>query len=69
MIRSASSKGWPASNQVELQIDTMPLADAIDFVNNDAFRANPIGIKFDPQEINRRRKTGAPTVSLTAYAS
>ena len=58
----------PMGNQVELQIDTMPLGDAIEFVKSEAFRANPIGIEFEPQVISRRRKAGESTESLTAYA-
>ncbi len=57
----------PMANQVELQIDAMSLTEAIDFVKSDAFLANPIGIEFDPQEINERRKSGEAAESLTAY--
>ena len=58
----------PMGNQVELQIDTMSVTDAIDFVKSDTFLANPIGIEFDPQELNARRKAGEPTEALIAYA-
>jgi len=59
----------PMNNQVELQIDTMSVAEAIDFVKSDTFRANPIGIEFDPDELNARRRAGESAESLTAYAS
>jgi catechol-2,3-dioxygenase len=59
----------PMNNQVELQIDTMSVEEAIDFVKSDTFRANPIGIEFDPDDLNARRKRGESTESLTAYAS
>ncbi len=58
----------PMSNQVELQIDTMSVEDAIEFVGSDTFQANPIGIEFDPEDLNRRRKSGEPAESLMAYA-
>ena len=59
----------PMQNQVELQIDTMSATDAIEFVKSDAFQANPIGIEFNPEEMNARRKAGESTAALTAYAS
>ena len=58
----------PMQNQVELQVDTMSADEAIEFVESDAFRANPIGILFDPDDINRRRKAGEAPDSLMAYA-
>lgn len=57
----------PMQNQVELQIDTMSVNEAIEFARSDTFRANPIGIEFDPNELNARRKAGESTRSLTAY--
>lgn len=57
----------PMRNQVELQIDNMSVEQAIEFVRSDAFRANPIGVEFDPHELNERRKAGEPIESLTAY--
>jgi catechol-2,3-dioxygenase len=57
----------PMGNQVELQIDSMPLEDAVDFVKSDTFRANPIGIEFNPEELNERRKAGESAESLMAY--
>lgn len=57
----------PMNNQVELQIDTMSVRDAVEFVKSDTFRANPIGIEFDPDELNERRKSGESVDSLTAY--
>jgi len=57
----------PMNNQVELQIDTMSMRDAVEFVKSDTFRANPNGIEFDPDELNERRKSGESVDSLTAY--
>lgn len=59
----------PMQNQVELQIDNMSPQDAIEFVKSDTFSANPIGIEFDPDELNARRKAGESMQTLTAYAS
>lgn len=58
----------PMNNQVELQIDNMSAEKAIEFVRSDTFQANPIGIEFDPDELNARRKAGESTELLTAYA-
>jgi catechol-2,3-dioxygenase len=57
----------PMQNSVELQIDTMSASAAIEFVASDAFRANPIGIPFNPDELNARRMAGEAAESLTAY--
>ena len=58
----------PMQNQVELQIDVMSPEEAVDFARSDVFRANPIGIEFNPDELNQRRKAGESIESLTAYA-
>ena len=58
----------PMANQVELQIDNMSPAQAIEFARSETFRANPIGIEFDPNNLNERRKAGETVTSLTAYA-
>ncbi len=59
----------PMQNHVELQVDTMTMEDAIEFAKSDAFQANPIGIEFDPDELNARRKSGEAQESLMAYTS
>lgn len=57
----------PMKNQVELQIDTMSVRDAAEFMESDTFRANPIGIEFDPDDLHERRKSGESVDSLTVY--
>lgn len=57
----------PMQNQVELQIDTMTRDEARDFMESEVFRANPIGIEFNPEELNKRRKAGESFRALTEY--
>ena len=57
----------PDGNQVELQIDTMTPTEAEAFMAGDVFAANPIGVKFDPDDLVARRAEGEPVESLVAY--
>jgi len=57
----------PMANHVELQIDTMSMAAANEFIHSDVFEKNPIGIEFDPDVLNDKRKTGASFEDLVAY--
>jgi catechol-2,3-dioxygenase len=57
----------PDANQVELQVDTMPLADAETFMASDVFAANPIGVPFDPADLVARRADGESVASLVEY--
>ncbi len=46
----------PDGTAVELQVDAFPAkAEAARFLQTDAFRANPIGVAFDPDAMRSRR--------------
>lgn len=57
----------PDGNQVEIQIDTMTLPEAEEFMASDTFAANPIGVSFDPDDLLRRREAGESIESIVAY--
>lgn len=57
----------PDGNQVELQVDTMDPVGAEAFMASDVFAANPIGVRFDPDDLVARRNAGEPIVALVAY--
>ena len=57
----------PDGNQVELQIDTMTPAEAETFMASDVFAANPIGVRFDPDELVERRQAGESIQAIVAY--
>ena len=56
----------PDGNQIELQIDVFDSADAVNgwYATSD-FSTNPIGVKFDPDELIRRFDAGEPPAELT----
>ena len=55
----------PDGSRVELQVDTMPTADAIDtWMRSGDFAANPIGIVFDPEELIARYEAGEALETL-----
>ncbi len=57
----------PDGNQVELQIDVFDSPDAVnDWFNGSDFSINPIGVKFDADELIRRFEAGEPEATLTA---
>ena len=57
----------PDGSGVELQVDTMPSAEAIDhWMRSGAFDANPIGIVFDPEDLIARYEAGEPLEQLIA---
>ena len=57
----------PDGNQVELQIDNFDTVDGgVAFMLSEAFRNNPIGIAFDPDEILKRLRAGEPERELVA---
>ena len=57
----------PDGNRVELQVDNMPSAQAIDaWMRSADFAANPIGVIFDPEELVARYEAGEPIETLTA---
>jgi len=56
----------PDGSGVELQIDTMPTAGAIDaWMRSGAFDSNPIGVVFEPEELIRRYESCEPLETLT----
>lgn len=55
----------PDGNQVELQIDTMSLPEADDFMRSPVFAANPIGIDVNLDELIGRYEAG--DLSVLAY--
>lgn len=57
----------PDGNQVELQVDTMTPGEAEAFMAGEVFAANPIGVRFDPDDLVRRRNAGEPVESIVAY--
>lgn len=57
----------PDGNQVELQVDTMSLAEANAFMSSPVFAANPIGINVDFEELVARRRAGEQEAAITAY--
>lgn len=56
----------PDGNQVELQIDVFDSREAVDawYATSD-FATNPIGVKFDPDELIRRFEAGEDVASIT----
>lgn len=57
----------PDGNQCELQVDTMSVDDAEAFMAGPVFAANPIGVRYDPDDIVARRAAGESVEALTAY--
>ena len=57
----------PDGSRVELQVDNLPTAEAIEgWMRTGQFAANPIGVVFDPEELIARYEAGEPIESLTA---
>lgn len=57
----------PDGSRVELQVDNMATADAIEqWMRSGAFAANPIGVVFDPVQLVARFEAGEPLEKLTA---
>jgi len=54
----------PDKNGVELQVDNVPEHKFAEYFANGEFTANPIGIKFDPDELFGRLKAGEPEAKL-----
>jgi len=50
----------PDKNQVELQVDNIPEEKFAEYFENGEFTSNPIGIKFDPDELSARLAAGEP---------
>lgn len=55
----------PDGNDIETQVDVFPTAEAaIEWMQGDAFKANPIGVFFDPDVMVERFKAGVPMSEL-----
>lgn len=55
----------PDGNQVELQLDNYPdERDLNEWFRTGAFKANPIGVEFDPDELKAERDRGVPAGRL-----
>ncbi len=57
----------PDGNNVELQIDTMSMAQAGEFLRSGIFAKNPIGIPFDPESLLARHRSGESEAELLRY--
>ena len=57
----------PDGSRVELQVDNMPSAQAIDaWMRSGEFAANPIGVIVDPEDLVVRYAAGEPLATLAA---
>jgi len=54
----------PDKNMVELQVDNVPEDRFAEYFENGEFTENPIGIKFDPEELFGRLAAGEPEEAL-----
>lgn len=55
----------PDGNQIELQVDSFPSADATNaWMRSEAFNRNPIGIEFNPDDMLAKFRSGVPEVEL-----
>jgi catechol-2,3-dioxygenase len=57
----------PDGNQVELQIDTTTVEQAVAFMASEAFAENPLGVVFDPEEMAAQHRAGEPVTALGLY--
>lgn len=55
----------PDGNHIELQVDSFPDAEATNaWMRSEAFRRNPIGIDFEPEQMLEQLRRGVPEVEL-----
>lgn len=57
----------PMGNSVELQIDTMTMKEAGEFLESGLFQANPIGVPFDAEDLVARHRAGESYEELVRY--
>lgn len=51
----------PDGNQLEFQVENYPtVEESTEFFFSDAFKDNPVGVEFDPQELLNRLQAGEP---------
>ena len=55
----------PEGNRIELQVDAFATMDeGKTYMRSDAFKTNPVGVVFDPEELLRRFRAGETAASL-----
>lgn len=54
----------PDGHKTELQIDTMPMELADEYLGTDTHSGNPIGWPFDPEDLLKRYEEGEPLHTL-----
>ena len=54
----------PDKNQIELQVDNVPEEKFAEYFETGEFTENPIGIKFDPDELTAKLASGVPEKEL-----
>lgn len=54
----------PDGNTIETEYDNLDTDSADAYVSSEAYRINPIGVDFDPEELIRRLDTGEPLEDL-----
>jgi catechol-2,3-dioxygenase len=54
----------PDKNMVELQVDNVPEEKFAEYFESGEFTENPIGVKFDPEELFGRLAAGEPEADL-----
>ena len=59
----------PDGNQVELQVDNFAPEEASAWFHSEAFRANPIGVEFDPDVLLEKFRAGTPVSALVQQGS
>lgn len=59
----------PDGTQVELQVDNFDQAKTTAWFHSEAFRANPIGIEFDPDVLVEKFWAGTPVCELVEQGS
>jgi catechol-2,3-dioxygenase len=57
----------PEGNNVELQTDTMPMDQAIEFMYSEAFANNSIGAPYDPDELCDMYEQGVPLSKIAQF--
>ena len=54
----------PDKNQIELQVDNIPEEKFAEYFDNGEFAENPIGVRFDPEDLIARLEAGVPESEL-----
>ncbi len=60
----------PDGNRVEFQVENLPTKEELNgFMHSDTFKANPIGVQFDPDALLARYENGDPIEELLLQGS